>query len=298
MTGVCSGAESAPRVTAERVAAAPACALAESPRLSPCGELLWFIDIEAARVWRVRVELLHDATAYACAPLPQLPGFVIPESADRVLVGLADGLYRLDWPSGELELVWALPEAPVPVRVNDGAAAPDGAIWFGTMNLESGDPDAGWLYRYADGAGRVIDGPVACWNGIVFDVGGARVLATDTLGRELREYAPGARAAVGGSAAWELVGSVAVPGADRPGLPDGLTAGPGGTLWSALWDAGEVLVLRDWVAAGAVRVPGSRPTATAVLPDGGVVITLAADSAGPGGLALLAAEAAARLCGR
>lgn len=280
-----SGVDSAPRVSAQRVLAAPACALAESPRVSPDGERLWFIDIEAARVWRVPVDMLGDAAAYECVELPQLPGFVIPETGERALVGLADGLYRLEWFSGSLELVWSLPESAQRVRVNDGALAPDGAVWFGTMNLGAGDPAAGMLYRYAEGQGRAIDGPIACWNGIVFLAGGTEVLATDTIGREIRRYASHG----------EYVGAVGVPGAGLVGLPDGLTARADGTLLSAIWDAGEVLVLRGWEVVGAVRVPGARPTATSELPDGSVVVTLAADEAGTGGLALLSAAVAAPL---
>ncbi|GAA1314949.1 SMP-30/gluconolactonase/LRE family protein [Leucobacter albus] len=276
-----------PAVRAVRVAESPACELAESPRLSPSGRSLWFIDIEAARVWRVAATELGNRAAYESLQLPQLPGFVIPESDSSALLGLADGLYRLHWEGAQLARVWELPGAAVPVRINDGALAPDGAVWFGTMNLGEGDPDAGLLFRYAEGVARVVDGPVACWNGIVFDACDAAVLATDTLGREIRRYGrDGDRGA-----------SIAVPGPGRAGLPDGLWLAPDGSLWSAIWDAGEVLVLRGGAPASAVLTPGMRPTAIAGLPDGGVVITLAADAAGPGGLAVLEAAGVAEVLG-
>lgn len=279
---------SQPAIRAVRIAESPACELAESPRLSPSGRSLWFIDIEAARVWRVSTAELRNRTAYESLQLPQLPGFVVPESDSTALLGLADGLYRLSWEGAALARVWELPGAAVPVRINDGAVAPDGAVWFGTTNLGEGDPHAGLLYRYAAGAARVVDGPVACWNGIVFDACDAAVLATDTLGREIRRY--------GGDG--DPLAGIAVPGPGRVGLPDGLWLAPDGTLWSAIWDAGEVLVLRGGAAAGAVLTPGVRPTAISELPDGGVVITLAADAAGPGGLAVLDAAGVAEVLGR
>lgn len=268
-----------PLAAAGEILASPELELGESPRVSPDGHTLWFIDIAAKLLWRVPVARLHDRDAYESRELPLAPGFVQPVAAEAALLGLSDGLYRYDWAAGTAERVWELPDPGVPVRLNDGAVAPDGAVWFGTMNLGEGDPDAGLLFRYADGEAAVIDGPVACWNGIGWSPDGSETYATDTLGLEIRRYSADGAARAG----------VAVPGAARVGLPDGLLVDASGAVWSAIWDGGEVLRLRDGVPVGTVRVPGARPTAIAELPDGGLVITRAADADGPGRLAGLPA---------
>lgn len=261
--------------------------LPESPRVSADGRTLWFVDITAQQLWRVPIARLHDRAAYESRELPGEPGFVAPDAhADGVVtVGLPDGLYRFDWVSGEAQLACALPAAEVPVRINDGAVAADGAVWFGTMNLRAEDPPAGVLYRAAGGEVDALDAPVGCWNGIGWRPDGGETYVTDTLGGEIRCY----------SAHGEPLGRFPVPGADGSVLPDGLLVDDSGALWSAMWGGGAVLRLRDGRAVGAIRVPGARPSALAELPDGGLVITRAADDAGDGALAVVSAVDVARV---
>ena len=288
--------------------------LAESPRVSADGRTLWFVDISDRRLWRAPIARLHDRAAYVSRELPAEPGFVAPDPAapESPLVGFPDGLFRVDWATGERELVCAVPPAEAPVRINDGAVAPDGSVWFGTMNLGAEDAPAGTLFRVAAGDGaagagaaagadagmgagaeavaQALDGPAACWNGIGWSPDGAVAYATDTLGGEIRSY----------TAQGEPLGRIPVPGAGAEALPDGLLVDRSGALWSAIWGGSVVLRLRPESAhavrcVGAIRVAGARPTALAELPDGGLVITRAADAAGSGALAHVPVAAVARL---
>lgn len=283
---------------ARRLTAAPALTLGEGPVVDPDAGLLYFLDIVGLAVFRVSLDRLDDPHAYERRTLPDEPGLVVPECSgpDTVLLGLPDGLYRFVWSSGELTRLCSLPESAAPVRINDGACDTDGRLWFGTMNRGPGEP-AGMLYRF-DGRSLVcVDGPIACWNGIDWSPDGRVMYATDTLGRAVRGYSMTGEADVPEEAV-----RVAVPGGAAPGLPDGLVVDAVGGVWSALWDAGRVV--RFSIEEGTatedrtVRIAGSRPTAAAFLPDGSMVITSAADDAGPGGLSLLSAAELGGVSGR
>lgn len=149
-------------------------------------------------------------------------GFVVAVERGFVLVR-ADG-HREDvgplWDDGD-------------VRMNEGACAPDGSFYCGSMEYDA-EPGRGRLWRLApDRSCSVVLDDVTISNGLAFTADGGRAYFIDT---------PTHRVDV---LTFDGPGVIAdrqpfVDLADVPGQPDGLALDAEGGVWVAMWGAGEV----------------------------------------------------------
>jgi sugar lactone lactonase YvrE len=183
--------------------------------------------------------------------MPDTVGFVIPCDDGGVVAGV--GMSLLHIPPGEEPVALAVLEGSAERRINDGTIAPDGTIWFGTMErAEEKQLGDLWSYHPQSGLKRrelawtVVNGPA------ISPDGGTAYLAHSNARVVFR-------AAVGNGALGELREFVRFP--EDWGYPDGMAVDIEGNLWIAHWGGGR---LTRFDAGGAadlvVRVPTSQPT--------------------------------------
>ncbi|MDF2498144.1 MAG: gluconolaconase [Arthrobacter koreensis] len=85
--------------------------------------------------------------------LPQPLGFAEEDAAGRLIGAAGTGIVEL-LPDGTAVPLADTDLDPARYRVNDGAFAPDGSLWFGTMVHDGSEPD-GALWRWDPAGGGV-----------------------------------------------------------------------------------------------------------------------------------------------
>lgn len=117
--------------------------LAEGPVWHAKTGCLWFVDIKGRQLHRYAPAGGEKRSWNA----PDAIGFALPTVAGDLVCGLPDGLHRFDPASGRFQRLLEV-EADRPTnRLNDGCVAPDGSIWFGTMDDREAS-SSGALYRW------------------------------------------------------------------------------------------------------------------------------------------------------
>ncbi len=218
--------------------------------------LMW-VDIKAGHLHRHRPgagdEIAVDLAGVAL-------GAAAPRRGGGYVLATAAG-FRLTDPAGNLE-DGALrpPGMPADAHFNDGACDPAGRFWAGTVT-EAVRPGAGALYRLdPDGAiTEILDG-VTESNGLGWSLDGTTFYFIDS-----GEPDPRIRAFAYDLPTGELGPSrdlVRFPG---PGpVPDGLIVDTDGTLWVAIWGAGQLhRYTPDGELLAVLPVPASQPTCPA-----------------------------------
>ncbi|MER5966348.1 SMP-30/gluconolactonase/LRE family protein [Streptomyces sp. NPDC002057] len=246
--------------------AAPRTGLGEGPRLDAASATLSWVDITSGRLWLAGVR--PDAP----------PGDLL--AAPRLLLGLPGNLGCAvragegeDWllGHGAAVLRWRPGTDPVPVlglepdegraHLNDGAVAPDGRFWIGSMSAVK--PLRPWGRLHAVDAGRtpptaaVLHDGLLASNGIGWSPDGSRAYVVDSGHRVVHRLRQDGRGGlIPDGPALEVAG----------GVPDGLTVDDEGGVWVALWD-GAAVVRFDAEGAERDRIPFpcSRPTACALV---------------------------------
>ena len=135
--------------------------LGEGPVWDAGRRCIWFVDIKGRTLHRYAV----DGGATASWPTPDQTGFALPAEDGSLICGVRTGLHRFDPETGDFTFMTAVePERPQN-RLNDGFVAPDGSLWFGSMD-DSEATISGALYRYwrgeitrHDDGYRVTNGP-------------------------------------------------------------------------------------------------------------------------------------------
>ncbi|MBD8042521.1 SMP-30/gluconolactonase/LRE family protein [Arthrobacter sp. Sa2BUA2] len=157
---------------------------------------------------------------------------------------------------------------PARYRVNDGALAPDGSFWFGTMVHNGSEPD-GAVWRW-DATGTGLDkmlGGIDIPNGPVFLPDGRGMLIADSAaGRILRSTL--ADPADTGAFAQTADGS-----------PDGMYVDGRSRVWNAVWGAARLDVYaQDATLLAGIPLPVVQPTSVLLTdePDPWVLVTSAA----------------------
>jgi Entner-Doudoroff aldolase len=145
------------------------------------------------------------------------------------------------------------PPAPLPegMRFNDMTVDAHGGLWAGAMHtgLLAG---TGALYHAAhpEDVPRLVARGLGVPNGMGFSPDGATLYLVDTLARTLLAYPVDP---YGGGLREPAVLSDFL---DIPGKPDGMTVGPDGSLWVAMWGGARVLRLApDGAPIQSVKVP-------------------------------------------
>ncbi len=220
--------------------------LGEGAFWDEAGARLIFVDIKGQFIlsWAPGCAVQMIATADTC-------GFAIPTIDGAFVAGVGRTLCRIaaDGASEVLDRV----EDRGPIRINDGTIAPDGAIWFGTMDDEEREPLGHlWSWRADRGLSRFEAGFVVV-NGPAFTSDGATLYVTSSGDRLIY------RAAVKGAELGPLEPFVQFP--PEWGYPDGMAVDENDHLWVAHWDGFRITRFDPrGDAVATISLPTARPT--------------------------------------
>jgi sugar lactone lactonase YvrE len=228
--------------------------LGEGPAWDARTDVLWFVDIKRRCVHR-----FDPATGSVDAwTAPEQVGWVLPADDGALLAGLQSGIARFDPVTGRFDPLAAPDPHPAHNRLNDATVAPDGAIWFGTMDDDQEQP-TGRVYRF-DGRTVTDSGiaPVTITNGPAMSPDGRLLYHVDTLGRVIYAVPVDASQAAGTARPF-----VRIDPAD--GNPDGVTVDSAGNVWVGLWGGSCArLYAPDATLLREVRLPAANVTKVAL----------------------------------
>lgn len=196
--------------------------LGEGPVWDAAAQALWFVDIKQCKIHR----FAPASGQWDRWKAPAQTGWIFPAGNGAYIAGLQTGIHRFLPEQGSFTLL-ADPEPDLPDnRLNDATVAPDGRIWFGTMDDRESAP-TGRLYSF--------DGTIVCQaidavpisNGPAFSPDGGTLYYVDTLGCVI----------------WSVDVTDARVGAQRifarieagAGHPDGPTVDAEGNVWVGLF---------------------------------------------------------------
>ena len=156
--------------------------LAEGPVWSARESALWFVDIKGRRLHRYGVGDGSKASWDA----PDQIGFALPAEDGSMVCGVRGGLHRFQPDTGQFTLILPVETDRPQNRLNDGFVAPDGSLWFGSMD-DSETVKTGALYRYDRGQLTLHDDGYLVTNGPALSPDGRTLYHNDTI--EKRVYA-------------------------------------------------------------------------------------------------------------
>ncbi|MEA1941170.1 MAG: SMP-30/gluconolactonase/LRE family protein [Pseudomonadota bacterium] len=157
--------------------------LGEGPVWSARERCVWFVDIKGRKLHRYGI----DDGAKASWNTPDQTGFALPAQDGSLICGVRGGLYRFDPETGVFELLLAVEADRPQNRINDGFVAPDGSLWFGTMDDgEAGKTGA--LYRWFDGELVRLDDGYGVTNGPAMSPDGRTLYHHDTLEKTIYAF--------------------------------------------------------------------------------------------------------------
>ena len=150
--------------------------LGEGPVWRAADRSVWFVDIKGRRLHRYG---LGDGARQSWSTPDQI-GFALPAEDGAFICGLRGGLYRFTPETGAFSLVVEIEADRPQNRLNDGFIAPDGSLWFGSMDDEEASP-TGALYRYGNGVLERCDDGYVVTNGPALCPKGRTLYHNDTL---------------------------------------------------------------------------------------------------------------------
>ena len=198
--------------------------LGEGPVWVARDAALWFTDIKGRKVHR-----FDPATGERRSwETPEQCGFVLPAAGGGFILGLQSGLHRFDPDTGNVGLLHA-PEPHLPGnRLNDASVAPDGRLWFGSMDDSQREPSGAFYRLDAGGSAVKVGGECCITNGPALSPDGRIFYHTDTLAQTI--YA--ADVSADGSLSNRRIFATVDP---KDGHPDGNSVDSEGYLWVCLW---------------------------------------------------------------
>lgn len=198
--------------------------LGEGPVWDARSGVLWFVDIKHRQLHR----LAPETGIVESWPAPAQIGWALPAESGGLIAGLQTGLTHFDPVAGGFTPI-AEVEPDVPTnRLNDATVAPDGTIWFGSMDDDHVAP-RGRVYRW-DGASVVPTAiaPVPITNGPAVSPDGRTLYHVDTVGGIIHAVPIEADGGTGAAHTF-----VAIDEEDIS--PDGVSVDSAGNVWVALW---------------------------------------------------------------
>jgi len=208
--------------------------LGEGPLWSAARERLFFVDILGHRIISCGAHG-NDATEWA---MPAGPCWLIEhETGDDFLVGLGRSIVTMRLEPGKpaeigAPLAWlgGLPEG---MRLNDAKAAPDGGVYFGTMDNAEAEATGALHLLARDGTITRLDGGYTVTNGPAISPDGRILYHTDSPARTIYAFDRADDGRLSGKRAH-------IRFTEADGYPDGMTCDAEGGLWVCHWDGGRV----------------------------------------------------------
>jgi sugar lactone lactonase YvrE len=210
----------------------------EGPLWDPVRECLWWVDIAKRALHRFD-PVIGNSRKVA---MPWLISALALAEDDGLLIATAKGIGRVDPDTGQIDILHNPEPSISGNRLNDMLAAPDGALWIGTMS-EGAKGATGALYRYGpEGVTTEMTGTTIS-NGLDWSPDGQRLYFIDSVPGvvHLRE-----------NGAWRVLRRFD----EATGKPDGMTVDRDGTLWLAICDRGRVLAMTpEGEVSGEIALP-------------------------------------------
>lgn len=156
------------------------------------------------------------------------------------------------------------------VRSNDGACAPDGRLYLGTMDCDAVQGKGDLFEIGADGTATPVVSRVTISNGLGFSLDGTSAFYVDSPTRRIDRFDWDEERGLTARRPW-----VSLP-ADVAGIPDGLAVDADGGVWVALFGGAAVHRYDERGELDAVvLLPVMQPTAVAFAGGaiGGLVVT-------------------------
>lgn len=154
--------------------------LGEGPVWDAGCRAVWFVDIKGRKLHRYGVDEGDRASWNA----PDQIGFALPAEDGSLVCGIRGGLYRFDPDGGTFDLIIRVEDDRPQNRLNDGFVAPDGSLWFGSMD-DSEATVSGALYRFHNGEIVRHDDGYRVTNGPAMSPDGRTLYHHDTTERRI-----------------------------------------------------------------------------------------------------------------
>lgn len=212
----------------------------ESPIWHPQQRCIYWVDLVGFRIRRLRCSTGDVQTWQFDAPVTTLS---LTRSDKYLLVALGGGLILWNPVDDERRTFVQVENEWPQNRLNDGAAAPDGSFWVGSMQNNIGPngeelsitQDAGSLYRVnSSGQVKVCDAGFGITNTIAWSPDESRFYCGCSRSGILYAY--------GYDKASGVIGERSTfAEAIYPGVPDGSAVDANGTLWNCRHSGGCIL---------------------------------------------------------
>ncbi|MCR5569887.1 MAG: SMP-30/gluconolactonase/LRE family protein [Paludibacteraceae bacterium] len=160
----------------------------------------------------------------------KMVGTMVPYTKDTVIVGLQDGIYKLDLKTERLTFM-AAPEGGIEGnKYNDGKCDASGRLWIGTMDNNCAPKKANFFVYDGTDSRKVLDS-VTISNGVAWSPDGTKMYYQDTPTRCVSQFDFD-----------EEKGEISnrkevIQLPEELGTPDGNTIDEEGMLWVANWGA-------------------------------------------------------------
>jgi xylono-1,5-lactonase len=157
--------------------------LGEGPVWDVARACVWFVDIKGRKLHR------FDPAdgGKASWDTPDQTGFALPADDGSLVCGVRGGLHRFDPETGVFDLIQRVEEDRPQNRLNDGFVAPDGTLWFGSMD-DSETTISGALYRWRAGELTCHDDGYRVTNGPALSPDGRTMYHHDTTERRIYAF--------------------------------------------------------------------------------------------------------------
>lgn len=230
------------------------CILGEGPLWSPSEGFLWWVDIKRAKLHRYNPRT-GNTRRY---DLPIRASTLALYDGRILMAGDCEiGVY--DPATEAYDRLVALTDEPAGNRTNDGGVAPDGSLWFGTMD-DAGKEPSGNYYRYSMDSGlEPLRLPsVLITNTFQFSPDGTVFYTCDSAEQEILSF--DCECPTGKVTGRKVFANTFELG----GFPDGSAIDSEGCLWTCLWDASRVVRFTpDGEVDRVILLAAPRPTSLA-----------------------------------
>lgn len=228
------------------------------PERDRLGEAPWWSTDDQALVWvdilgrKVRRTGLDGANLQEWAT-PSEVGFALPGRDGELLLGLRDGLHRLDPRTGVLTLYSIVGSDSRTHRLNDGKTDRRGRVWFGTMHDAETAASASFYRFDTSGLTEILTG-ITTSNGLGWSPDGTVMYHTDSIARTIMAYHFDMDSG-------QLYDGRVFAQDPEEYVPDGLTVDTDGCVWAAKWNGHKIVRYRpDGEIDMELTLPVARPT--------------------------------------
>ncbi|KPF91588.1 hypothetical protein IP81_10405 [Novosphingobium sp. AAP83] len=231
----------------------PRCSVGEGPVWDVAEQALYWIDILGRRVFRAD----GDLASARHWDVPATIGSMALCKSGGAITALADGVYTLDFASGETRLLASSLDLDAEVQLADGKVDRRGRFIVGSS--DRGMKEArGKLYVLDPGASalRIIDEDIFLSNGPCWSPDDRTFYHADSIRKLIYAYDYDIEAGtVSNRRAFAST-------EDLGGIPDGATVDAEGFLWSAICEGGKLVRFRpdgsiDRIVEFPAKLPGS-----------------------------------------